>query len=59
VASDVGSTDISPMPMWCSLEGLVEPFDLAAGGGVVGAGVLLDDVQAAQLGSEGGDQTGL
>ena len=31
------------------LHGLLESFDLAAGGGVVGAGVLLDDVQAAQL----------
>jgi hypothetical protein len=30
----------------------LEPFDFAAGGGVVGAGVLLGDVQAAQFGLE-------
>jgi hypothetical protein len=35
------------------LEGLLEPLHLAAGGGVVGAGVLLRHVQAAQLGLEG------
>ena len=34
------------------LEGLLEAFDLAAGLGVVGAGVLLGDVPAAELGLE-------
>jgi len=29
------------------LEGLLEAFDPAAGGGVVGSAVLLDDVEAA------------
>src|ERR687883_62426 len=32
------------------LHGLLETFDLAAGGGVVRAGVLLPDAQASQLG---------
>jgi hypothetical protein len=32
-----------------SLQGLLEPFDLAAGGGAVRAGVLLHNVAAAQL----------
>nr|WP_240978246.1 hypothetical protein [Knoellia sp. DB2414S] len=32
------------------LEGLLEAFDLAAGGGVVGSGVLLSDVESAQFG---------
>jgi hypothetical protein len=31
------------------LHGLLEAFDLAAGGGVVGSGVLLHDVESAQL----------
>ena len=31
------------------LEGLLEAFDLAAGGGVVGSAVLLDDVPGAEL----------
>ena len=31
------------------LQGLLEPFDLAAGGGVVRAGVLLHDAEAAQF----------
>ena len=35
------------------LEGLLEAFDLAAGGRVVGSGVLLDDAERAQLGLEG------
>ena len=34
-------------------QGLLEAFDLAAGGGVVGSGVLLDDAEAAQFGLEG------
>jgi hypothetical protein len=33
--------------------GLLEAFDLAAGGRVVGSGVLLGDAQAAQLGFQG------
>ena len=35
------------------LHRLLEPFDLAAGGGVVGRGVLLGHVQAAQFAFEG------
>src|SRR5512132_1908534 len=35
------------------LEGLLEAFDLAAGGGVVGAGVLLGHAQAVQFGLQG------
>ena len=35
------------------LHGLLEAFDLAAGGGVVGAGVLLHHVQASQFVLEG------
>ena len=31
------------------LEGLLEPFDFALGGGVVGSAVLLDDVQSAEF----------
>jgi hypothetical protein len=34
------------------LHGLLEPLDFAAGAGVVGAGVLLDDAEAAELGLE-------
>jgi hypothetical protein len=36
-----------------ALEGLVEAFDLAAGLGVVGAGVLRADAQGEQLGFDG------
>ena len=36
------------------LHRLLEAFDLAAGGGVVGPGVLLHDVQSAQFGLEVG-----
>ncbi len=36
------------------LHGLLEAFDLAAGGGVVGVGVLLHHVQAAQFDFEAG-----
>ena len=35
------------------LHGLLESLDLAAGGGVAGSGVLLDDVQASELVLEG------
>jgi hypothetical protein len=35
-----------------AFEGLLEAFDLAAGGGVVGSGVLLDDAEAAEFGLE-------
>ena len=35
------------------LEGLLEAFDFAAGGGVVGSGVLLGDVEAAEFVLEG------
>jgi hypothetical protein len=35
------------------LQGLLEPLDLAAGGGLVRAAVLLFDVAAAQLGLQG------
>jgi hypothetical protein len=35
------------------LHGLLEPFDLAAGGRMVWAAVLLDDAPAAQFGLEG------
>ena len=34
------------------LKGLLEAFDLAAGGGVVGAGVLLGDPEHGELGLE-------
>ena len=34
------------------LEGLLEAFDLAAGGRVVGSGVLLDDAEAASSASK-------
>jgi hypothetical protein len=39
------------------LQGLLEPFDLAAGRGVVGSGVLLHDAQAAELDLQGGAAT--
>jgi hypothetical protein len=39
------------------LRGLLESFDLAAGGGVVGPGVLLHDVQSAEFGLELGSAT--
>jgi hypothetical protein len=35
------------------LEGLLEAFDLAAGGGVVGAGVLLGHAKAPEFGLQG------
>ncbi len=35
-----------------SFECLVEAFDFAAGGGVVGSGVLLDDVVSGEFGLE-------
>ena len=34
-------------------QGLLEAFDFAAGGGVVGSGVLLGDVEADEFGFEG------
>jgi hypothetical protein len=37
------------------LEGLVEPFDFAAGGGVVRAGVLLEHAVASEFGLEAVD----
>jgi hypothetical protein len=36
------------------LHGLLKSFDLAAGGGVVRAGVLLGDVELAKFGLQGG-----
>jgi hypothetical protein len=38
---------------WARSHRLLEPFDLAAGGGVVGSRVLLDDAEPAQFGLEG------
>ena len=46
---DRGSAGLAGEPF---LEGLVEPFDFAAGGGVVGPGVLLGDVQGRKFGLE-------
>ena len=45
----VGLRVWAPKPF---LEGLVEPFDLPAGGGVVGSGVLLFDLEAGEAGLE-------
>ena len=47
---DRGSAGLAGEPF---LEGLVEPFDFAAGGGVVRPGVLLTDVVFDEFGLEG------